>query len=114
VKKLAAAFVFLAAAVIQWWQICYRLHLFLTEYKGELNVNHIGDGDFLMLHTVNALLLVVGAVALRIFRQERRWRKTTLIIGSVNLAGWLALFFMHRTGMLVEYIEFIRHMKGMN
>ena len=98
-KKLAAAFVFLAAAVIQWWQICYRLHLFLTEYKGELNVNLIGDGDFLMLHTVNALLLVAGAVALRMFRQAPRWRNTALIIGSVNLAGWLALIFMHRKGI---------------
>jgi hypothetical protein len=116
VKKVASLFVFLAAAVaiIQWWQIAYRLHLFYVDYKGELNVNHIGDGDFTLIYVVNALLLLTAAFSFRVFRAEKPWRHAALIIGSINLAGWLALILMHRTGVLVGYTEFIGHMKGMN
>ena len=115
-KKFAPSVVLLAAVtgIIQWWQIAYRLHLFYIDYNGELNVNHIGDGDFIMIYAVNALLLLAAVFSLRVFRRERPWRNAILIIGSVNVAGWLAFIFMHQTGILVEYIEFIRHMKGMN
>jgi hypothetical protein len=114
VKKLAASFVFLAATVaaIQWWQIAYRLHLFYVDYKGELNVNHIGD--FALIYVINALVLLTAAFSFRVFRNEKTWRNAALIVGSVNLAGWLAFFLMHKTGVLVEYTEFIRHMKRMN
>jgi hypothetical protein len=116
VKKLAVLFIFVAATVaaIQWWQIAYRLHLFYVDYKGEPYVNHIGVGDFALIYIANALLLLSAAFSFREFRNEKTWRNAALIIGSVNLAGWLAFFLMHKTGILVEYIEFIRHMKGMN
>jgi hypothetical protein len=115
-RKVAALFIFVGAvlAAVQWWQIAYRLHLFYVDYKGEPYANHIGDGDFTLIYIVNASLLLTAAFSFRIFCAEKPWRNTALIIGSVNLAGWLALFLMHRTGILVGYAEFIGHMKGIN
>ena len=113
-KRFASTFVIVAAAVaiIQWWQIAYRLRLFYVGYKGELNVNHIGDVDFILIHAADAALLLAAAVSLYIFRHEQHWRKAILIIGSVNLAGWLALILMHQTGILVEYHEFLRYWRS--
>jgi hypothetical protein len=113
-KKTAILFIFSGAAlaIIQWWQICYRLHLFYVDYKGELFVNHI-DG-FGLIYVLDALLLLTATFSFRIFQNEKRWRNAALFVGSTNLAGWLALIVMHRTGILVEYPEFIRHMRGMS
>jgi hypothetical protein len=111
-RKVALLFIFVGAvlATVQWWQIAYRLHLFYVDYKGEPYANHI-DG-FAPIYVTNALLLLTVAFSFREFRNEKTWRNAALIVGSINLAGWLAFFFMHRTGILIEYIEFIRHMKG--
>jgi|ERR1017187_8920628 hypothetical protein len=115
-RKVALLFIFVGAvlATVQWWQIAYRLHLFYVDYKGEPYANHIGDDDFTLIYIVNALLLLTAAFSIRVFRAEKPWRNAALIVGSANLAGWLALILMHRTGVLVGYTEFIGHMKGMN
>ena len=100
------------AASFQWWQIIYRLALFFGEYHGERGVNHIGDGDFMLIYIVNALLFASTLVALRIFWQSARmWRGFSIVVGASNLLGCLMLIVMHMTGMLVEYGEFIRHFK---
>jgi hypothetical protein len=113
-RTVALLFVILGAflAIVQWWQIGYRLHLYYVDYKCEPYMNHIGG--FAPIYATNALLLLTATFSFQEFRNEKTWRNAALIVGSVNLAGWLAFFFMHRTGVLVEYIEFIRHMKGMN
>ena len=101
-----------AAAVFQWWQISYRLRLFFLDSGGERGANHIGDGDFMLIYLVNALLLIAAFWALRALRYDRRWRITTTVVGAANLFGWLTFFVMHRTGALVEYGEFTRHWRG--
>lgn len=113
-KNLASALIVGvgAVALFQWAQIVYRLWLFFGEYHGERGVNHIG-GDFTLIYITNALLLAVAIFALRVFwRGSRGWRVTSAAVAAANLLGWLTLFVMHRTGALVEYIEFIGHLKG--
>jgi hypothetical protein len=113
-KTLGTALVAGAAAValFQWAQIAYRLHLFFGECRGERAVNHIGDGDFALIYIANAILLASALFALRVLWQSRPWRVSSVAVGIVNGLGWLSLFIMHQTGALVEYGEFIRHMKG--
>src|SRR5438093_4188637 len=97
-------------AVLQWWQIAYRLRLFLTDCHGERGVNHIGDGAFTFIYIVNAILLAGVVFALRVFwRDGRGWRIATGVVGLGNAFGWLTFAVMHRTGVLVEYGEFILH-----
>jgi len=98
--------------ILQWWQIVYRLHLFFGEYRGERAVNHIGDGDFALIYILNAMLLASVIFALGVLWQSRSWRISAIGVGVVNALGCLSLFIMHQTGALVEYSEFIRHMKG--
>jgi hypothetical protein len=100
--------------VIQWWQIAYRLWLFYSDYGCECGVNHIGDGDFLMIYVVDVLLLSAALFAFRIFRQDRAWQFGAAIIGILNALGWLTLFVMHKSGVLVEYSEFIRYWRGLS
>jgi hypothetical protein len=100
--------------VIQWWQIAYRLWLFYADYGCERGVNHIDGGDFLMIYVVDVFLLSASLFAFRIFRQDRAWRFGAAVIGILNALGWLTLFIMHKTGVLVEYGEFIRHCRGLS
>ena len=113
-KTLGTALIVGAAAVglLQWAQIVYRLYLFFGEYRGERAVNHIGDGDFALAYTINAVLLASALFALRVLWQSRPWRISSIAVGILNGLGCLSLFIMHQTGVLVEYSEFIRHMKG--
>lgn len=100
-------------AGFQWWQIAYRLRLFLVDYQRERGVNHIGDGDFALIYIANSLLLVAAVFGVRVlWRDSRSWRIAGLVVGTTNVLGCLTLFVMHRTGILVEYGEFIRQMKG--
>jgi hypothetical protein len=102
-----------AVALFQWSQIAYRLRLFFGEYHGQRGVNHIGDGDFVLIYVTNAVLLAAAIFALRqLWGGNRGWRVISVAIAAVNLLGWITLFFMHQTGALVEYSEFIRHFKG--
>ena len=113
-KILGTALVAAAGVLglFQWGQIVYRLHLFFGEYRGERGVNHVGDGDFALIYFLNAILLASTLFALRALWQSRSGRISSAAVGFVNGLGWLSLFIMHQTGMLVEYGEFIRHMKG--
>ena len=80
--------------MLQWSQIAYRLRLFFTDYRGERGVNHIGDGDFALIYTTNALLLLAAVFAFRALRQDRRWRVAAVTVGAVLLVEL-------RSGMLV-------------
>lgn len=113
-KTFAAFLIFVAGilAAIQWSQIAYRLYLFVHHYHGERGVNHIGEA-FADIYLINALLLAMAISGLMVlWRHSRTWRTAAAVIGATNLLGWIALFVMHQTGVLVEYGEFIRHMRG--
>ena len=114
VKAISASLVAAAGAVglFQWGEIIYRLLLFFGEYRGERGVNHVGDGDFALIYFINAILLVSTLFALRVLWQSRTWRISSLAVGFLNVLGWLGLFIMHQTGALVEYGEFMRHMRS--
>jgi hypothetical protein len=102
-----------AMAGLQWWQIAYRFRLFFVDCHGERGVNHIGDGDFMLIYIVNAILLASTVFGVRaVWYESRGWRLAGLIVGVSNAIGCLALFLMHRTGTLVEYGESIRRSKG--
>jgi hypothetical protein len=113
-RTVALIFLFLGAflAIVQWWQIGYRLHLYYVAYKSEPYLNHIGG--FTPIYVANVFLLLTSAFSFCVLRSEKAWRHLVLVVGIVNLAGWIAFFLMHRTGILVEYPEFIRHMKEIN
>ena len=82
---LAASAEFIAAAgvvgVFQWAQIGYRLNLFFGECRGERSVNHIGNGDFMLIYIANAILLGAAVLALRAFWQSYGWRIASAIVG---------------------------------
>ena len=100
-------------AGVQWWQIVYRLQLFYRDYHGERYTNHVGDDVFTIIHVVNVLLLFVGVFSTWTFwREPGVWRWVVVSIVAVNAAAWLTFSYMHATGMLVGYMEFIRHWKG--
>ena len=114
-RNLATALVAAAgtAGLFQWSQIVYRLQLFFDDYHGEPGVNHIGNGDFALIYFANGLLLAVAAYGFFVFwRLSRGWCMVSAAVAAVNVLGWITLFVMHRTGALVEYGEFIRHMRG--
>lgn len=66
-KPLTIAFTAFGAvlAALQWHQIIYRVTLFYRDYDAQRNVNHIGDGDFTLIHLVNAVLLLGACFAAR-------------------------------------------------
>lgn len=114
-KTLAAILikVCLALAVLQWWQIVYRLLLFYRDYQGKRYVNHIGDDVFTIIHVVNVVLLSAGVYAVWTFWHESAaWRRLVISVAVANLAAWLTFIYMHATGILVGYMEFIRHWQG--
>ena len=114
-KNLAAAMIVGAGVMagVQWWQIAYRLRLFFVDYHSERGMNHIGDGDFTLIYIANLLLLAAAVFGVRAFWHDARgWRISGLVVSTMNAVGCLCLFVMHRTGVLVEYGEFIRHWQG--
>ena len=76
-------------------------------------MNHIGDDTFMMIHAVNIFLLFSDLFAVwRLWNVSKTWRLFAVGSTLVNLAAWLAFIYMHATGMLVTYTEFIRHSMG--
>ena len=100
-------------AVLQVTQVIYRSYLFLAEYHSQPNVNHIGNGDFALIYIANA---VVFAFSLWSYRSSastgNRFSRLMQLVILANVVCCFALFVMHRTGVLVEYHEFIRAMKA--
>lgn len=97
-------------AFAQWAEIVRRLWLFDHEYNRELYVNHIGEEVFPLIHTVNALLVFSGLIAMWVLRRVQdssRWLIAAAI--AANAAAWLTIIAMRATGVLVGYNEFIRH-----
>jgi hypothetical protein len=115
VKTLACILTALGIVLagLQWWQIVYRVQLFYRDYGGERYVNHIGDDVFAVIHAVNVALLLAGAFAAWTFwREPGAWRWLVVSIAAANAIAWLTFIYMHATGMLVGYHEYIRHWKG--
>jgi len=107
VKNFAIALVVGAAS------LAYRLHLFFGQYHGERGIKHIGGGDFTIIYVVNLLLFAAAAFASRIlWYHSPRWTIASVTVAVANGVGWITLFAMHRTGILVEYGEFLRHWRG--
>jgi hypothetical protein len=103
----------IAFAGLQWWQIVYRVQLFYRDYGGERYANHVGDDVFIFIHVFNIALLFAGAFAAWThWREPGAWRWYVVSIAAANLIAWLAFIYMHATGVLVGYNEFIRHVKG--
>jgi hypothetical protein len=103
----------LCVAAFQWAQIAYRLKLFLFDYSRQKYVSHIGDGDFMLAYFVDGLMIVVGLGSLLFLRgQSLRLRASAWCPLILNVLGAMTLFVMHKAGVLVEYSEFIGHMKG--
>ena len=100
-------------AGVQWWQIVYRLQLFYRDYHGERYANHVGDDVFTIIHVVNVLLLFFGVYSAWTFwREPGGWRWLSVGTTAANVAAWLTFIYMHAAGVLVGYMEFIRHWKG--
>lgn len=101
-------------AGMQWWQIFYRLHLFYGHYHSERYVNHVGGDVFTLIHVVNSVLLFAALFSLwTLSREPRAWHWLVTCIAAANVLGWLTFTYMHSTGVLVGYEEFIRHWKGL-
>jgi hypothetical protein len=84
-----------------------------AEYGGRRYANHVGDDSFVVIYIINALAIAALAAALLVFwKPHPRWRMAAVLTGTCNLGACLTFFVMHRVGALVEYGEFIRHMKG--
>ncbi len=99
-----------SAAVRQWSEIYYRLHLFFVEYNCRLYWNHVGDGAFFIAYAANALLVLMTAIAwygLLWFgwSAERKIRVPLAIALVLNLLAAVTVWIMHLTGILVTYDE---------
>lgn len=112
--KMAATLAILTACVaaFQWYQIGYRWWLFVNAYHRELYVNHIGEEDFPLIYGIDALCILVGAICLAVAWERRRRVRLLLAIPLVmNIVGAATIFWMHWTGVLVGYAEFIEYWK---
>ena len=92
------------AVFLQWYQIIYRIYLFVCDSGCALGMNHIGDGDFACVYVANIFLLLCGWISYRLIRGESRW--VILVVRIAILANSIAFitwFLMHKTGVLVEY-----------
>ena len=108
-STLAKMFVLIAGliACFQWGQIAYRFGLFYYQCNGERGFNHIGGG-FEFAYFIDGALFVIGISVLCLWRNTPGfWRACALAFVLANLAGGITLFNLHRTGVLVEYGEFI-------
>jgi hypothetical protein len=87
-------------------QIVHRLSLYVHEYNGQTGLNHVADGFFLLVYSVGlpAALSALGSACLV---RGRAWRWPAGSLAAVNLALCIAFVAMHRTGVLVEYSEFV-------
>jgi hypothetical protein len=100
-------------AGVQWWQIGYRLQLFYRDYGGERYSNHVGDDVFPVIQLANVMLLFAGVFSVCTFwREPGAWRWLAASTAAANAIAWLSFIYVHATGVLVGYGEFIRHWKG--
>ena len=100
------------AVILQWYQIIYRCYLFVSDSGYALGMNHIGDGEFACVYVANVFVFLCGLISYRLIRGESRWLILFVRIAILaNAAAFIAWFIMHRTGVLVEYSEFIRNSK---
>lgn len=103
----------LAVALLWWAEISYRLWLFFTDYKMELYANHTGDGYFSFVHLVLVCFLIAGSISTMLLSQEIKYYSIgALIPTALGIAAWIAVLVMHKTGVLIGYIELIARTKG--
>jgi hypothetical protein len=81
--------------------------MFFGPYERRLWVNHIDDSAFAFVYTVNAFLLLAGLFSVALLRGPNRSLAWIPLVA--NILGWVTVFVMHRTGVLVTYEEFIDH-----
>ena len=100
-------------AIFQWFQIVYRWRLFTDCCHGQRWINHVADGSFAQAYFVNAISLLATIVAVRLLWHGNRLALVpAALAGLANLAACATLLFMRGSGILVEYMEFIRHAQG--
>ena len=96
-------------ALFQWWQIFYRIFLFVSKYDCKYNVNHIGNGDFFIIYIFNFLMILFEICSFALIWRTRKIVKNLAIISILgNILGCISFYIMHKMGILVEYAEFIR------
>jgi hypothetical protein len=94
-----------------WWQIGCRVHLFYAEYGGRRWVNHVSDGTFEAAYVAGIVAACLALVPWRVFRESfRSVSRAATVIAVFNVLGVLGIFLMHRSGILVTYMEFIHEM----
>ena len=99
---------------LQSQQAHYRWRLFHDQYASVPFSNHVGDDSFILLHTFNIIALLGCCLStFGVWRSGLPWRLAGMGCAFANVLVWGVFAFMHRTGVLVTYIEFIQHMKGM-
>ena len=97
-------------AIVQWYQIAYRLHLFFGFYRKTLGMNHVDNSTFLLIHIANAIVLPVciGAAVI-LWRDRYLIRFLGAIPAAANAVGWAVFIFMRVTGILVPISVFMEN-----
>ena len=110
---LSIATACLGVALIWWAEIIYRLWLFFTDYQMKRYENHTGDGYFIIVHFVLGCFLAGGLVSATLLAKERKSLAVGSLIPTVlGVLAWLTVQVMHRTGVLIGYMEWIGKIKG--
>jgi len=105
--RCAVALALLGAA-IQWVHIAHRIRLFIVAYDCRPGVNHLADGFFRDAYLAHAGLMVLSGLALWRLWPVRWERIVACVPLALHILAVIALFVMHREGVLVEYGEFLR------
>lgn len=114
VRTVAAAILVSIAGVLalaNGAEAAYRYWLFRSECGSAINLNHVGEGAFVQTYK-ECLVAVTGALAAAILFKSRVWRFVAVITCISALLACAAFFSMHRTGILVEYMEYIKYTGG--
>ncbi|MGE3313084.1 MAG: hypothetical protein AB7O66_24220 [Limisphaerales bacterium] len=99
---------------LQAQQAHYRWRLFHHDYGAIPFSNHVGDDAFILLHMLNSIALLGCTLSTwAIWKSSHPWRLVGIACSCANGIVWAFFHYMHRTGVLVTYIEFIRHVKGL-
>jgi hypothetical protein len=103
----------LVVALLWWAEIIYRTWLFCTDYRMELFANHVDDGYFVFVHVVLGCFIAAGVVSVILLGKDRRFHAVAgvcpMVLGSL---AWVTVLIMHRTGIVVGYIEMMARIKG--
>jgi hypothetical protein len=103
----------LTVALLWWAEILYRFWLFCTDYEMKLFTNHVGDGYFSFVHLVLGCFIVAGIASSILLGHGKRFHAFAGIFPMVlGILAWVSVLIMHRTGILIGYIEMMARIKG--